>query len=143
MRRGRRLTLGRVLPILHVAAAAVVDEGRLLLVSKRTAPDVFYLPGGKPDRGETASDCVRRELREELGTGPASLTYLETVHAVAALEHMPMAMDVFLVTLDGTPEPAAEIAFLTWYSDDAPFTGELAPAIVGGVVPALRRRGLL
>jgi ADP-ribose pyrophosphatase YjhB (NUDIX family) len=39
----------------------------LLLVSKRAAPDVFYLPGGKPDPGEAPLDCLRRELREELG----------------------------------------------------------------------------
>ena len=32
---------------LRVVGAAIVDEGRLLLVSKQAAPDVFYLPGGK------------------------------------------------------------------------------------------------
>ena len=129
--------------MLRVAAAAVVDEGRLLLVSKSAAPRVFYLPGGKPDDGESATECIRRELREELGAEPASLEFLETVHAVAALEEVPMAMDVFLATLDGAPAPAAEIASLAWYADGTPFAGELAPAIVGGVLPSLRRRALL
>jgi 8-oxo-dGTP diphosphatase len=129
--------------MLRVAAAAVIDNERLLLVSKTAAPRVFYLPGGKPDDGETATDCVHRELREELGTRPASLEFLETVHAVAALEHVPLAMDVFLATLDGEPAPAAEIASLAWYVDGTPFAGELAPAIVGGVLPTLRKRALL
>ena len=129
--------------MLRVAAAAVIENERLLLVSKTAAPRVFYLPGGKPDDGETATDCVRRELREELGTQPASLEFLETVHAVAALEEVPMAMDVFLATLDGTPAPAAEIASVAWYIDGTPFAGELAPAIVGGVLPTLRKRALL
>ena len=129
--------------MLRVAAAAVVDDRRLLLVSKSAAPRVFYLPGGKPDDGESASECIRRELREELGTEPASLEYLETVHAVAALERVPMAMDVFLATLDAAPEPAAEIATLAWYADGSPFAGELAPAVLGGVLPSLRRRSLL
>ena len=128
---------------LRVAAAVVVDEGRLLLVSKSAAPRVFYLPGGKPDEGETATECIRRELREELGTEPTSLEFLETVHAVAVLEHVPMAMDVFLATLDGAPAPAAEIASVAWYADGTPFAGELAPAIVGGVLPSLRKRALL
>jgi 8-oxo-dGTP diphosphatase len=128
---------------LHVAAAAVVDDGRLLLVSKSAAPGVFYLPGGKPDDDETAVECIRRELREELGTQPTSLEFLETVHAVAALEQVPMAMDVYLATLDGVPEPAAEIAAVAWYADGAQFDGELAPAIVGGVLPTLRRRSLV
>ena len=29
--------------------------------------DVFALPGGSPDRGETLPDTIRREIREELG----------------------------------------------------------------------------
>jgi 8-oxo-dGTP diphosphatase len=128
---------------LRVAAAAVVDDGRLLLVSKSAAPRVFYLPGGKPCTGESASECIRRELREELGAGPASLEFLETVRAVAALEQVPMTMEVFLATLDGEPAPAAEIASLAWYADGKPFHGELAPAIVGRVLPTLRRRSLL
>jgi 8-oxo-dGTP diphosphatase len=33
--------------VLRVAAAGVIDGGRLLLVSKREALEVFYLPGGK------------------------------------------------------------------------------------------------
>ncbi len=129
--------------MLRVAAAAVVEEGRLLLVSKRAAPDVYYLPGGKPEPGEPAEACVRRELAEELGVAPASLAFLERVHAVAALERVPMAMDVFLAEVAGEPEPASEIAELAWYGDGAPFSGRLAPAISGGVLPSLRRRGLL
>lgn len=128
---------------IRVAAAAVVDDGRLLLVSKSAAPRVFYLPGGKPDEGETAVECIRRELREELGAEPTSLEFLETVHAVAALEQVPMTMDVYLATLDGSPAPAAEIASVAWYSDGTPFAGELAPAIVGGVLPTLRKRLLV
>jgi hypothetical protein len=40
---------------LIVAAAAVVRAGALLVVSKRAAPEVFYLPGGKPERGRVAA----------------------------------------------------------------------------------------
>jgi 8-oxo-dGTP diphosphatase len=129
--------------MLHVAAAAVLDRGRLLLVSKHEAPDVYYLPGGKPNGGETAADCVRREVREELGAEIASLEFLETVEAEAALERVPMAMDVFLATLDRAPRPAAEIAALAWYDDASAFGGRLAAAIDGGVIPSLRRRELL
>ena len=41
---------------LAVVAAAIVQEERLLVVSKRAAPDVFYLPGGKPDAGAELAD---------------------------------------------------------------------------------------
>jgi len=40
---------------LLVVAAAVIHEGRLLVVSKKAAPAIFYLPGGKPEPGELRS----------------------------------------------------------------------------------------
>ena len=43
---------------MRVIAAAVLDPRGLLLVSKRAAPDVYYLPGGKPDPGEQPLDCL-------------------------------------------------------------------------------------
>jgi 8-oxo-dGTP diphosphatase len=115
--------------MLRVAAAAVVVDGKLLLVSKRAAPEVFYLPGGKPERGESAEDCVRREVREELGAELRSLAFVETVEAPAALEGVPMAMDVFRAELDRAPVAAAEIAALAWYRPGEPFAGTLAPAV--------------
>jgi hypothetical protein len=39
--------------VIDVVAAAIVENGRLLVVSKHAAPDVFYLPDGKPESGET------------------------------------------------------------------------------------------
>ncbi len=115
--------------MLRVAAVAVVEDGRLLLVSKRAAPDVFYLPGGKPEAGESAEECVRREVREELGADLASLEFDHTIHAPAALEGVPMAMDVFRAELVGTPSAAAEIAAIAWHRPGDPLPGRLAPAI--------------
>jgi 8-oxo-dGTP diphosphatase len=115
--------------MLRVAAVAVVENGRLLLVSKTAAPEVFYLPGGKPEPGESAEDCVRREVREELGVGLASLEFDHTIHASAALEGVPMAMDVFRGELTGEPAAAAEIAAIAWHRAGEPFAGTLAPAI--------------
>jgi 8-oxo-dGTP diphosphatase len=115
--------------MLRVAAVAVVENGRLLLVSKMAAPEVFYLPGGKPKPGESPEDCVRREVREELGVGLASLEFDHTIHASAALEGVPMAMDVFRGELTGEPAAAAEIAAIAWHRPGEPFAGTLAPAI--------------
>ncbi|MFE5022997.1 NUDIX domain-containing protein [Streptomyces sp. NPDC056656] len=52
---------------LVVVAAAIVQEGRLLVVSKQAAPEVFYLPGGKPDADEEPMEALMPELDEELG----------------------------------------------------------------------------
>jgi 8-oxo-dGTP diphosphatase len=127
--------------VLRVIAAAVLGSRGLLLVSKRAAPDVFYLPGGKPDPGEAPLDCLRRELREELGVGIGTAEPFAEVRAPAALEGVEMWMSVFLCRLCGVPEPAAEIAALRWWPDEpAP---RLAPAISDCVIPRLQLSGQL
>jgi 8-oxo-dGTP diphosphatase len=126
---------------LRVIAAAIVSNGRLLLVSKRVAPDLFYLPGGKPMAGESAEQCLHRELSEELRTGVSALRLLTEVHSRAALEPVDLHMTVYGGRLDGEPRAAAEIASLLWWPDCAPV--RLAPAVRRHVVPLLRSEGLL
>jgi 8-oxo-dGTP diphosphatase len=55
----------------HIAAALVRDGDRLLLCHRsprrRWYPDVWDMPGGHVEPGETPQAAVARELREELG----------------------------------------------------------------------------
>jgi 8-oxo-dGTP diphosphatase len=127
--------------LLRVVAAAVVESSRLLLVSKHAAPDVYYLPGGKPEPSESALTCLHRELREELGVGVSDIDFFADVRATAALEEVDMLMTVFRARLLGEPAPAAEIASLVWWPHHRDVA--LAPAISGSVIPGLRRAGLL
>ena len=64
----------------EVVVGALVHEGQVLLVhrrpNKRARPDVWDLPGGLIEAGESELDALTRELHEELGvqiaTGSAS-----------------------------------------------------------------------
>jgi 8-oxo-dGTP diphosphatase len=127
--------------VLRVIAAAVLGSRGLLLVSKRAAPEVFYLPGGKPDPGEAPLDCLRRELREELGVAVVSARPFAEIRAPAALEGIEMWMSVFLTRLMGVPTPAAEIAALRWWPQAPDLV--VAPAVRDCLIPRLRRSGLL
>ena len=119
--------------MLRVIAAAVLDSRGLLLVSKRAAPDVYYLPGGKPEPGEEPLECLERELSEELGVGIAGVEPFTEVHAPAALEGVDMWMTVFRTRLAGDPVAGAEIADLRWWPQDREL--RLAPAVRDGVIP--------
>ncbi|MFE6165813.1 NUDIX domain-containing protein [Streptomyces sp. NPDC056486] len=127
---------------LAVVAAAIVQEGRLLVVSKQAAPDVFYLPGGKPDEGEAQLETLVRELDEELGVEPLEPQFLAYVEAMAALERTPMKLSVFEARISQAPEPAAELAALRWISGHERDV-QLAPAVRNHVLPLLRQRGAM
>jgi 8-oxo-dGTP diphosphatase len=126
---------------MRVFAAAVLSARGLLLVSKRAAPHVFYLPGGKPEPDEPGLGCLRRELREELGVEVAEAAPLLEVHAPAALERVAMHMSVFLTRLRGEPAAGAEIHSLRWWPETADLS--LAPAVRDVVIPRLTDLGYL
>jgi 8-oxo-dGTP diphosphatase len=125
----------------RVIAAAVLSSRGLLIVSKRAAPAVFYLPGGKPEPDEKAGACLRREVGEELGVEVVAAVPLMEVRAPAALEPVEMEMSVFLARVGGEPAAGAEIAALAWWPE--PPAVELAPAVRDVVIPRLRALGLL
>ncbi|WP_218002106.1 NUDIX hydrolase [Microtetraspora malaysiensis] len=134
---------GNPAPGIDVSAAAIIEEGRLLIVSKKAAPEVFYLPGGKPEPGESAEEALIRELDEEIGVTPTEVAPLARVRDVAALEGVPMRLTVFTAAIDRAPRIAAELAALGWTSGSDRYAPLLAPAIRNQVVPLLVRSGLL
>lgn len=127
--------------VLRVIAATVLSARGLLLVSKRAAPGVFYLPGGKPEPHEEALACLRRELREELRVDIVAATPLFEVRARAALERATMDMTVFLTKVRGTPAVGAEISDLAWWPERIGV--EVAPAVRDVVIPRLEALGHL
>lgn len=56
--------------MLKVAAGLIFHEGKVLIGKRpkgKPYPGYWEFPGGKLEAGESAEDCLRRELREELG----------------------------------------------------------------------------
>ncbi len=58
------------------AAAVIVRDGRVLMVREREAHEVWTLPGGGIEPGETPSQAVVREVAEETGLTAVSARYL-------------------------------------------------------------------
>lgn len=61
-----RQAVGPARVIIPGVDAAIVDEGRVLLVRSRDN-DRWFLPGGLQELGETVAETAVREVREELG----------------------------------------------------------------------------
>ena len=58
-------------PHLHIAIALIWSDGKVLCARRKAdaahLPDIWEFPGGKCGEGEALEDCVRREVREEIG----------------------------------------------------------------------------
>ncbi|GCE22722.1 NUDIX hydrolase [Dictyobacter kobayashii] len=61
----------------------IVD--RKILVTRSQGKDLFYLPGGKREEGETDQQALLREIQEELSVElqPETISYLGTFEAQA------------------------------------------------------------
>ena len=69
---------------IHVAAAAIIDSDGRVLISRRAEHQhqggLWEFPGGKLEAGESASEALTRELREELGLRPLAFEPLIRIH---------------------------------------------------------------
>ncbi|GAA2070780.1 NUDIX hydrolase [Actinomadura alba] len=94
-----------------------LENGRVLSTRSR-GKDVYYLPGGKREPGETDLDTLIREIDEELAVTiiPASATHLGTFHAQAHGHPDGITVQMTCYTADhqGTPTPSSEIEELIW-----------------------------
>jgi len=103
---------------INVIALAHISKKKLLLV-RSSGKDGFYLPGGKPDPGESDLDTLEREIREELACGidHTSLVYFTTTvaQAFAKPEGVLVAVKTFFGDLRGTPRPTSEVVELRFF----------------------------
>ena len=90
-----------------VVTAAVIERGGTYLLARRQAgvhlEGYWEFPGGKCEPGESLADCLRRELREELGTDADIGTELLAV----THEYPDRSVELHFIacTLHGEPRP--------------------------------------
>jgi ADP-ribose pyrophosphatase YjhB (NUDIX family) len=99
-----------------------VENGRILCARSR-GKDVFYIPGGKLETGETELDALLREIKEELAVDliPETVrnfgTYRAQAHGQA--DGVVVVMSCYTADYQGTPAASGEIEELDWlgYAD--------------------------
>ena len=126
-------------PMPEIVTAALVREGRVLLVhrspNRHVHPDVWDLPGGHIEAGETELGALAREMHEELDvqvtTGSATrLCRLEVGHGEGSVRLSAWIVDEW----EGTPANAApdEHDEIHWFRPE-----ELPPLIHEPIAEAL------
>ena len=124
-----------------------VRDGKILLCRKRHTTSLLILPGGCREAGESAMECLARELREELGDvviGAVELVGVYTDRAAGPETGQPktVRIELYRGELIGEPVARSEIAELVWFGErDDCF--QLAPSIANKILPDLLARGIL
>ena len=121
------------------------SDGRILLCRKKHTTSLLILPGGCLEPGESAMDCLHRELREELGeqVSVKNLEYVGTYSDRAAgSDYKIVEIELYRGDLTGEPRAQAEIKELVWFGQ-ADDRSQLSPSIVNKILPDLAGRGLL
>jgi 8-oxo-dGTP diphosphatase len=122
-------------------------DGKILLCRKKQGTSLLILPGGCREPGESALDCLSRELREELGDVVASgveLVGVYTDRAAGSETAQPktVRIELYRGELIGEPVASSEIGELVWFGGDDD-RDQLAPSIANKILPDLLARGIL
>ncbi|MFC4562765.1 NUDIX domain-containing protein [Nocardiopsis mangrovi] len=117
-------------PVIDALAWVRLNDRRLLCVRTR-GRELFYLPGGKREPGESDAEAVAREAAEEVGVAlrPATITPYAVIDEAADgyPEGTRVRLACFTAEHDGEPAARSEIAELAWLgSADRP---RCAPAV--------------
>ena len=119
-----------------------VRDGRVLLCRKKHTTALLILPGGCFESGESAAQCLDREVREELGNVRVEdVQYVGTYVDRAAGGGM-VRIELYRGELVGDPVPHSEIKELVWFGE-ADDRGQLAPSLANKILPDLIARGIL
>ena len=128
--------------VIRCVGAIITDElGRLLLIKRGHEPGagLWSLPGGRIEPGETDTDALMREMREETGLEIEPGPLLGTVRRPAGDGDVLDIRDYAATMTGGTLVPGDDAADARWVS--AADLGSLA--MTEGLVEALTGWGVL
>ncbi len=102
-------------PHYQVTAALIVEGGKLLITKrpeKGLLGGLWEFPGGKQEPGETLEECLKRELREELGIETEiGEEFCAVDHAYT---HFRITLHVFHASIKSGQPKEIQVADLRW-----------------------------
>jgi len=130
-----------------IKAAGIIIRDRKLLHERSVGKPAFIAPGGRLEAGETATQALIRELKEECSIS-VSETDLEPFGTfVAEAANHPgqkVIMDVFMVKQwHGEIHSGAEVEELRWLGSSPPKDVVIGSISLHEIIPRLKEQGLI
>ncbi len=108
--------------IIQKVALAVFKDKKMLQVRSGKQPDVFYTLGGKPEEGESDTEALEREVKEEIDCDidESSLKFLTEFEDVAhGKEDTLVRIRMYEGKLVGTPKPSSEVVEVGYFDTNS------------------------
>ncbi len=105
---------------IYKVALAVFKEKKILQVRTEKQNHVFFTLGGKLEKGETEIDCLKREVKEEVGCEVSNLKFLHEFEDVAHGKNKALLnIRMYKGKLVGEPKPSSEIAEIGYFDSNS------------------------
>lgn len=119
-------------------AAIIIKDNHILSVSKKKAPELFMLPGGKYEKNENDYEALSRELREELNVDIRKMIFFGDYQDTSMLEDEKLFLRTYITYIKGEPRLDNEICDIKWISIYSKDTNKIGSGISKFVLPKLR-----
>lgn len=133
-------------PILGIGA--LIFKGKRILLAQRGKQPLFgwwSLPGGVLETGESLTEGIRREVREETGLDVKPLeiaTVFERIipDSEGRAEYHYVLIDYVCRVVGGTAEPATDVSALAWVKEEELERYQLTEGTLPVIREAFRKR---
>ncbi len=123
----------------------LIIKNNKFLINRKKRTNLFLMPGGKPEQGESIEECLIREIKEEHGCTiiQNSISFFDSFEDVAANEpNTRIHMKLYLGKIKGEPQTRSEIEECRWFGKEDN-QEILSPIIKNKILPLLLKKKII
>lgn len=130
--------------IIRKVALALFKDKKLLQVRTHRENHVFFTLGGKIEEGESEIECLKREVREEIGCKleESSIKFLTEFEDVAHGKDARVNIKMYEGQLIGEPKPGSEVVEIGYF-DTQSSKKNLSTIAQRTIFPWLKKHGFI